>query len=154
MNRTFSSLNGKSLVYRPCLEREGVQSWVAVITIWGTLDSLPRLGESSIPLYLYTSIPLYLYTSIPLYLYTIRIIKDSRHATNSNFLIPMYEIGSQSIGIRRKRVCGKDSNSLFQPYFDPSYTISEAEFKEYKPRLRFETRLKYGWFHLNLYSMF
>ena len=29
----------------------------------------------------------------------------------------------------------------------------EAELK-FEPRLKFETRLKYGWFHLNLYSMF
>ena len=32
--------------------------------------------------------------------------------------------------------------------------ILEAEFKEFDPRLKFETRLKYGWFHLELYSMF
>ena len=31
---------------------------------------------------------------------------------------------------------------------------SEAEFKEFEPRLEFETRLKYGGFHLKLYSMF
>ena len=31
---------------------------------------------------------------------------------------------------------------------------SEAEFKEFEPPLKFETRLKYGWFNLNLYSMF
>ena len=30
----------------------------------------------------------------------------------------------------------------------------EAEFKEFDPRLKFETRLKYGWFHIKLYSMF
>ena len=30
----------------------------------------------------------------------------------------------------------------------------EAEFKEFDRRLKFETRLKYGWFHLKLYSMF
>ena len=27
---------------------------------------------------------------------------------------------------------------------------SEAEFKEFEPRLKFEMRLKYGWFHLKL----
>ena len=32
--------------------------------------------------------------------------------------------------------------------------LSEAEFKESEPRFKFRTRLKYGWFHLNLYSMF
>ena len=31
---------------------------------------------------------------------------------------------------------------------------SEAEFKEFEPRLKFETRLKYGCLHLKLYSMF
>jgi len=32
--------------------------------------------------------------------------------------------------------------------------FSEAEFKEFEPWLKFETRLRYGWFHLKLYSMF
>ena len=31
---------------------------------------------------------------------------------------------------------------------------AEAEFKEFEPRLKFETRLKNGWFPLKLYSMF
>jgi len=31
---------------------------------------------------------------------------------------------------------------------------SEAEFKEFEPRLIFDTLFKYGWFHLKLYSMF
>ena len=30
----------------------------------------------------------------------------------------------------------------------------EAEFKEFERRLKFKPRLKYGWFHLKLYSMF
>ena len=30
----------------------------------------------------------------------------------------------------------------------------EAKFKQFEPRLKFEIRLKYGWFHLKLYSMF
>ena len=30
----------------------------------------------------------------------------------------------------------------------------EAEFKEFEPRLKFKPQLKYGWFHLKLYSMF
>ena len=30
----------------------------------------------------------------------------------------------------------------------------EAEFKEFEARLKFKTRLKYGWFHLKLYLMF
>ena len=34
------------------------------------------------------------------------------------------------------------------------FIIQEAEFKEFYPRLKFESRLKYGWFHLKLYSMF
>ena len=28
---------------------------------------------------------------------------------------------------------------------------TEAEFKDFEPGLKFETRLKYGWFHLKLY---
>ena len=28
---------------------------------------------------------------------------------------------------------------------------SKTEFKEFEPRLKFETRIKYGWFHLKLY---
>ena len=31
---------------------------------------------------------------------------------------------------------------------------SEAEFKEIERRLKFKPWLKYGWFHLKLYSMF
>ena len=31
---------------------------------------------------------------------------------------------------------------------------SEAEFKEFEPRLIFKPRLNYGWFHLKLYQMF
>ena len=30
----------------------------------------------------------------------------------------------------------------------------EAEFKEFQPRLKFQSLLKYGWFKLELYSMF
>ena len=30
---------------------------------------------------------------------------------------------------------------------------SEAEFKKFEPRLKFKLRLKYGWFHLKLYSI-
>jgi len=30
----------------------------------------------------------------------------------------------------------------------------KAEFKEFEPRLKFKPRLKYGWFHLKLYSLF
>ena len=30
----------------------------------------------------------------------------------------------------------------------------EAEFKEFEPCLKFETRLEYGWFPRKLYSMF
>ena len=32
-------------------------------------------------------------------------------------------------------------------------SISEAEFKEFEPKLKFQTRLKYGWFHLNNKSL-
>ena len=31
---------------------------------------------------------------------------------------------------------------------------SDAEFKEFEPRLEFETQLKYSWFPLKLYLMF
>ena len=31
---------------------------------------------------------------------------------------------------------------------------TEAELKVFKARLEFETRLKHGWFHLKLYSVF
>ena len=30
----------------------------------------------------------------------------------------------------------------------------EAKFKEFEPRHKFKPRLKYGWFHLKLYSIF
>ena len=32
-----------------------------------------------------------------------------------------------------------------------SFKGTEAEFKEFEPRLKFKPRLKYGWFHLKLY---
>ena len=31
---------------------------------------------------------------------------------------------------------------------------SEAEFKEFEPRLKFKPGLKYGWFHLKLHKIF
>ena len=34
------------------------------------------------------------------------------------------------------------------------YDRSEAEFEEFKPRFKFKPPLKYGWFHLNLHSIF
>ena len=30
----------------------------------------------------------------------------------------------------------------------------EAKFKEFEPKLKFETWIKYGWFHLKMYSIF
>ena len=33
------------------------------------------------------------------------------------------------------------------------FFIQEAEFKEFEPRLKFQTRLENGWFHLKLYSV-
>ena len=33
-------------------------------------------------------------------------------------------------------------------------TNTEAEFKEFEPRLKFKLRLKYGWFQLKFYSIF
>ena len=44
------------------------------------------------------------------------------------------------------------SNNLSLKY--QRFTPTEAEFKEFEPRLKFETRLKYGWFHWQMYSMF
>ena len=35
-----------------------------------------------------------------------------------------------------------------------NFVLIEAEFKEFEPRLKFETLLKYSWFHLKLYLMF
>ncbi len=32
-----------------------------------------------------------------------------------------------------------------------NYSSTEAEFKEFKPRFKFKSRFKYGWFHLNFY---
>ena len=32
--------------------------------------------------------------------------------------------------------------------------MPEVKFKEFEPRLTFKPRLKYGWFHLKLYSIF
>ena len=43
--------------------------------------------------------------------------------------------------------CGKIG--LYQSLLCP-----EAEFKEFEPRLKFMPWLKYGWFHLKLYSIF
>ena len=34
------------------------------------------------------------------------------------------------------------------------FMLSEAGFKEFEPRLKFKTRLKQGWFHLRLNSVF
>ena len=39
-------------------------------------------------------------------------------------------------------------------FFLSTFKPTEAEFKEFEPRLKLETRLKYGCFHLNLYLMF
>ena len=36
----------------------------------------------------------------------------------------------------------------------PLKQVSETEYKEFEPRLKFKPRLKYGWFHLKLYSIF
>ena len=34
------------------------------------------------------------------------------------------------------------------------FILSEAEFKEFEPRLKFKLRLKYSWFHLKSCSLF
>ena len=46
--------------------------------------------------------------------------------------------------LKNLSLCGKNLEFIFQ----------EAEFKEFYPRLKFKPRLKYGWFHLKLYSIF
>jgi len=38
--------------------------------------------------------------------------------------------------------------------YDLEVKDTEAKFIEFKPRLKFDTRLKYGWFHFKLNSMF
>jgi len=35
-----------------------------------------------------------------------------------------------------------------------SHRLPEAEFKEFERRFKFKPRIKYGWFHLELYQMF
>ena len=46
----------------------------------------------------------------------------------------------------------KFSNPLNSWYL--KLKLSEAEFKEFEPRIKFMPRFKYGWFHLKLYQMF
>jgi len=46
----------------------------------------------------------------------------------------------------------KFSTSKYKPCW--VYFYPEAEFKEFEQRLKFKPRLKYGWFHIKLYSMF
>ena len=38
--------------------------------------------------------------------------------------------------------------------YDLEVKDTEAKFTEFKPRLQFDTWLKYGWFHFKLNSMF
>jgi len=45
-------------------------------------------------------------------------------------------------------------NVYCSPDFILDSKCTKAEFKEFERRLKFKPRLKYGWFHLNLYSMF
>ena len=35
-----------------------------------------------------------------------------------------------------------------------NFSDPESEFKEFEPQLKFKPPLKYGWFHLKLYSIF
>ena len=41
-----------------------------------------------------------------------------------------------------------------QIYSSRECNETEAEFKEFEPRLKLKPRLKYGWFHLKLNSIF
>ena len=49
---------------------------------------------------------------------------------------------------------GNCQKIVFLSKIEKRRNLPAAEFKEFEPRLEFETRLKYGWFHLKLYSMF
>ena len=54
-------------------------------------------------------------------------------------------------GLEEGRTEENDCNILF------SYTsllFPKADLKKFEPRLKFKPRLKYGWFHLKLYSIF
>ena len=63
-------------------------------------------------------------------------------------------------------ICSESIKILKIIYIDPTVcqgrcfnkmiylSFPEAKFKEFKLWLKFETRLKYGWFYLKLYSMF
>ena len=42
----------------------------------------------------------------------------------------------------------------FTQFQNKDKKIENSESKEFESRLKFETHLKYGWFHLKLYSMF
>ena len=48
----------------------------------------------------------------------------------------------------------KSEMSRFDRIIIESLKCPEAEFKEFDPRLKFKPRLKYGWFHLKLNSIF
>ena len=49
----------------------------------------------------------------------------------------------------------KDPNTYYQhPCKIKVETSTEAKFKDFEPRLKFVTRLKYGWFHLNCIKCF
>ena len=43
---------------------------------------------------------------------------------------------------------------MYMPRTIKKVKLLEAEFKEFEPWLKFKPQLKYGWFHLKLYSMF
>ena len=45
------------------------------------------------------------------------------------------------------------SRLIFKVLSSTNYS-SEAEFKEFEPRLKFETKLKHDWFHLNCIKFF
>ena len=45
---------------------------------------------------------------------------------------------------------------MIDPNFEFDFNLIQpkVEFKEFELRLKFKPRLKYGWFHLKLYSIF
>ena len=50
--------------------------------------------------------------------------------------------------------CASCSLDKLKNYHPISVFSPEAGFEEFEPRFKFKLRLKYGWFHLKLYSIF
>ena len=80
------------------------------------------------------------------------------HTSFTSKLLNHYvsEINLQSHNLSLKVVFLFRSFLVFSQIFHNiiQFVTSKAEFKEFDPRLKFKPRLKYGWFHLKLYSIF